>query len=839
MPAQRYRVGQISGRLPAVRRVPPLIPTPIAKTITPPHYTFKPGDRLHVGCGGRRLPGWVNADVVPGVGDVVLDLSDPVALPRDALAAIYASHVLEHCYAQDTPGILRRMRDALRPGGVLRLSVPDLRLVVRNCLDSQAYGGETSALAVLYGGDFSSATSGPDQHRQMFWKERLTRLLTEAGFANIREWKFGQYPEIDALGDYATNPRGDDGKSLISLNLEAVRPGATRQLPTQPTARSVATGFGVDVSVLLGTVNRPEMLKECIASVRGSLQSSPWRHEIVVAYGNESETSLPWLRAQADVIAVKGGMTGAIDAFNVAYRASRGRFICQLNDDVLVDGSSIATALNHLNADASCAGVVFKFDRGDGDGYRHEYLGDTLHPNQIVVRREVCEAVIERIGDFWGDQARRTDKTYGGDSAFGVLCRALGFRLDSLDGVSCRDRCHEANDSLRAGNQPNAAHSARWRAMYEPMIKAPFGSAAVEFAGLYLPRLGMAPMRSPVAAGKSLRLLLLSLQTPQEPQLAQRQALAKIGPTEDVSWYPFTEEKARAILDLARKHKPDVVFSQVQSACIPASFLKELRAAVGQLCTLVNWTGDVRTDGSAPAERWMIPYGDLFDLCLFDNTSYPRQLKSEESAKADCGYLSCGVDLTQNSWVEGAEEDGTRPVFLGTNYRHLDGGERESVLLYAAKALVALGRNGVRIHGQGWSDSRASEFAHGPLAQQAANSLMRSAPITISMSLFQTLGRYTSDRLKRALASGAVVAVREFPDMGGLGLRSGENCLSWTTEAELVKLCDAWLGKSTDERMQLRRRAASLAHDRFGWDRVTEELLAIVRAHRGRKGLAC
>ena len=160
-------------------------------------------------------------------------------------------------------------------------------------------------------------------------------------------------------------------------------------------------------------------------------------------------------------------------------------------------------------------------------------------------------------------------------------------------------------------------------------------------------------------------------------------------------------------------------------------------------------------------------------------------------------------------------------------------------MAFVCKGLVAMGHHGVRIHGQGWNESRVADFSHGPLPQQAANSLMRSAPLTISTSLFQALGRYSSDRLKRALASGAVVAVRSFPDMAGLGLKSGENCLFWETDTELVKLCGEWVARPPESRMRIRSAAAALAHDRFGWDRVTEELLSIVRAHRSRRGLEC
>jgi len=53
--------------------------------------------RLHIGCGERLLPGWVNADCVARVPGVVTGL-DLTALPYpdNSVAEILAEHVLEH-----------------------------------------------------------------------------------------------------------------------------------------------------------------------------------------------------------------------------------------------------------------------------------------------------------------------------------------------------------------------------------------------------------------------------------------------------------------------------------------------------------------------------------------------------------------------------------------------------------------------------------------------------------------------------------------------------------------------------------------------------------------------
>ena len=57
---------------------------------------FRPGSRLHVGCGEKRIRGYVNTDVrADRAPDGALDAcSDP--LPADTFSVIYACHLLEH-----------------------------------------------------------------------------------------------------------------------------------------------------------------------------------------------------------------------------------------------------------------------------------------------------------------------------------------------------------------------------------------------------------------------------------------------------------------------------------------------------------------------------------------------------------------------------------------------------------------------------------------------------------------------------------------------------------------------------------------------------------------------
>jgi len=236
---------------------------------------------------------------------------------------------------------------------------------------------------------------------------------------------------------------------------------------------------GVDLSVILGTVDRPERLRACVESIRAGLAGSPgFSYEIVVAYGAPGEVSLPWMVEQPDVRPILGWMDGAIPAFNSAYSASRGRFVAWINDDVTVRALSLSRALTYLSAHPETAAVAFRFNRrGDGLGLRHSTLnmGDSLpiRANQGVARRKSCDAIAAEIGGFWGDEQHRAHHTYGGDNAWSVIAWWLGLRVDLVPGVDCVDWSLQTEDGLRAANVASVApdHSQRWRAIYNPYIE--------------------------------------------------------------------------------------------------------------------------------------------------------------------------------------------------------------------------------------------------------------------------------------------------------------------------------------------------------------------------------
>lgn len=144
--------------------------------------------RLHWGCGPICPFGWVNSDVMalPGV-DVPADIRKGLPLPSDYFDYIVSIHALPEIPYRDLDPALRELHRVLRPGGVLRLSLPDLDKAI------QAYQtGDVDYF--LIGDDEIQTLSGKmivqllwyGQSRSMFTYEFTEELLQRNGFQNIQ-----------------------------------------------------------------------------------------------------------------------------------------------------------------------------------------------------------------------------------------------------------------------------------------------------------------------------------------------------------------------------------------------------------------------------------------------------------------------------------------------------------------------------------------------------------------------------------------------------------------------------------------------------------------------------
>ena len=92
---------------------------------------------LNVGCGSRFYRGepWVNLDVAPVDASVMRwDVSAGFPMEADTFDVVYLSQVLEHFPEKDGSRLAAECYRVLKPGGILRVVVPDLEGICREYL---------------------------------------------------------------------------------------------------------------------------------------------------------------------------------------------------------------------------------------------------------------------------------------------------------------------------------------------------------------------------------------------------------------------------------------------------------------------------------------------------------------------------------------------------------------------------------------------------------------------------------------------------------------------------------------------------------------------------------
>src|SRR5262249_7286246 len=118
LPTGRF-AGEMTGH--NRRASPEVPPSPSGR------FRMNPVRRLHFGCGRITPAGWINADIRPGEGvDLCCDILARIPLDDDRIDYISSQHALQEIKVVDQIRALRELRRVLKPGGVLRLVLPDL-----------------------------------------------------------------------------------------------------------------------------------------------------------------------------------------------------------------------------------------------------------------------------------------------------------------------------------------------------------------------------------------------------------------------------------------------------------------------------------------------------------------------------------------------------------------------------------------------------------------------------------------------------------------------------------------------------------------------------------------
>lgn len=212
--------------------------------------------RLNIGCGQSPTEGWNNYDNSPAVWlarsrlltalcsrtrlldehsiafavfcrDNDIRYANAAArIPHGtgSVDAIYSSHMMEHLDRSEARSFLAECLRVLRPGGVLRLAVPDLRNNVQLYLEDN--DADAFVEYLLFDLDkprglrqqLNRLITGGRNHHWIYDRQSLAKLVEKAGFADVQVAD-GTSTRIPDPGALVLDERDGD-----TICVEALRP---------------------------------------------------------------------------------------------------------------------------------------------------------------------------------------------------------------------------------------------------------------------------------------------------------------------------------------------------------------------------------------------------------------------------------------------------------------------------------------------------------------------------------------------------------------------------------------------------------------------------------------
>tara|TARA_R110002096_G_scaffold380788_1_gene574693 strand:- start:995 stop:1534 length:540 start_codon:yes stop_codon:yes gene_type:complete len=178
--------------------------------------------KINIGCGWRNFGSdWIHVD---GGDYEHLDHKDISNLIYDdnSVDLIYASHVIEYFDREEVISVLKEWHRVLKPGGTLRLAVPDFFAMTK------LYFVDEYPLEEILGPLYGKMDMGDEKiyHKTTYDESDLRRLLSTLGFKNFRRYDWREYPvhvkNDDHSQAYKPNMDKDNG-TLISLNIEVTK----------------------------------------------------------------------------------------------------------------------------------------------------------------------------------------------------------------------------------------------------------------------------------------------------------------------------------------------------------------------------------------------------------------------------------------------------------------------------------------------------------------------------------------------------------------------------------------------------------------------------------------
>lgn len=181
---------------------------------------------LNIGCGPHPHLDFVNLDYVWNpIIDICWDISKKLPLSNDSIKGIYSEHCFEHVPLNTVDFVLSECIRILKPGGTIRVSVPDAEIYIRDYV--KVIDGDSSVKLPYseidsYEGIYAPIMSvnrvfQDYDHIFIYDFDMFKKLLQKNGFVDIRKESFRTGRDQKLLIDREV-------RQVESLYVEATKP---------------------------------------------------------------------------------------------------------------------------------------------------------------------------------------------------------------------------------------------------------------------------------------------------------------------------------------------------------------------------------------------------------------------------------------------------------------------------------------------------------------------------------------------------------------------------------------------------------------------------------------
>ena len=155
---------------------------------------------LNVGCGTDYKEGWINIDNNSDNNierlDLNWDLRNPLPFEDNSVDFVFNEHFFEHLTVEEGQMAMKDIMRVLKPGGVMRIAMPDLEQVVHHYLhvplSKDPVIKEHGFTDVKTRAEWMNMSFRWWGHKWLYDYEELERRLKEAGYSKIKRCKLNK-----------------------------------------------------------------------------------------------------------------------------------------------------------------------------------------------------------------------------------------------------------------------------------------------------------------------------------------------------------------------------------------------------------------------------------------------------------------------------------------------------------------------------------------------------------------------------------------------------------------------------------------------------------------------